>query len=131
MDRDVHVALLDLEVRGDLAFASLQSPQLIAHRAGVTVSPSNEIKAAFDATLDLLKFLKKVSARSMTFLPETSQFPLELSHELVDEALATKENVLQPVQHPLFQFVGTKADFAAAEAYYVASMQFGRFLGTA
>jgi hypothetical protein len=43
----------------------------------------------------------------MTFLPEAVQFPLELSHELIDEHLVAEENIPQSIQYALFQLVGT------------------------
>jgi hypothetical protein len=50
-----------------------------------------------------------VASRSIAFLAKPGHFPFELSHKLVDERLIAEENVPQPVQHTLFQSVGTDA----------------------
>src|SRR5262245_7956802 len=102
MDRDLQVPLLRLQVDLDLALARLQAPQLIAYRTGVAITPDDEVHAAFDAALDLLKLFQQAPARSLTLLAEAGHLPLELGRELVDERLVAEENIPQPVQHALF-----------------------------
>src|SRR5690349_21511320 len=56
MDNDFHIVLLGRQIRINVSLTSLQAPQLIAHRARVSVAPSDEVDAAFDAALDILAF---------------------------------------------------------------------------
>jgi hypothetical protein len=62
------------------------------------------------------KLFHQAPPRSLTFLPEAGHFALELSCELVDEQLASEENIPQPVQHALFQFVPPDAAVSIANA---------------
>ena len=67
MDNDFHIVLLGRQISIDVSLASLQAPQLIAHRARVAVTPGDEVEAAFDAALDMLKLFYKArpSMRSL------------------------------------------------------------------
>ena len=97
VDNDFHIVLLGRQISIDVSLASLQAPQLIAHRARVTVAPGDEVEAAFDAALDILALFYEAALRCVPFFPEASQFALELSRELVDEPLVAEENIPQPV----------------------------------
>ena len=55
VDNDFHIVLLGRQISIDVSLASLQSPQLIAHRARVSVAPCDEVEAAFDAAPDILE----------------------------------------------------------------------------
>ncbi|MGC1178115.1 MAG: hypothetical protein WA884_03595, partial [Methyloceanibacter sp.] len=70
VDSDLKVTLPGLQIGCERALASLQVPELIADTTRVAVTPGNEVQAAFDATLDLLKVLQKAlaSARLSTKL---------------------------------------------------------------
>jgi hypothetical protein len=55
VDNDFHIVLLGRQISIDVSLASLQAPQLIAHRARVSVAPCDEVEAAFDAAPDILE----------------------------------------------------------------------------
>jgi len=70
VDSDLKVTLPGLQIGCERTLASLQVPELISDTTRVAVTPDNEVQAAFDATLDLLKVLQKAlaSARLSTKL---------------------------------------------------------------
>src|SRR5262245_36110763 len=102
MDSDFQSPVLRLQFDLDLALTRLQASQLVPYGTGVPVTPDDEVQAAFDATLDLLKLFQQAPARSLTFLAEAGQLTLELGREFVDERLVAEQNISQPIQHALF-----------------------------
>ena len=72
-------------------------PELIAYRTRVTVTPGNEVEAAFDSALDLLKFFQQAAARPVSLLPKAGQLLLELSGELINEPSLPRRISLSPV----------------------------------
>jgi hypothetical protein len=88
---------MDPQISIEVSLANLQTSQLIAHGARVSIAPCYEVETAFDATVDVLELLYEAPLRCVPFFPKTSQFTLELSRELVDELLVAEENIPQPV----------------------------------